>query len=88
MAELDLDLRRRKRRTPGSPTRTLFRNALKPRPRNFHKGKPARSASSAARAGMTGAALLAGRAALKLGAGRVYVGLLEQRLPSISARRS
>ena len=29
-------------------------------------------------AGMTGAALLAGRAALKLGAGRVYVGLLEE----------
>jgi NAD(P)H-hydrate repair Nnr-like enzyme with NAD(P)H-hydrate dehydratase domain len=31
-------------------------------------------------AGMTGAALLAGRAALKLGAGRVYVGLLEEKL--------
>jgi hydroxyethylthiazole kinase-like uncharacterized protein yjeF len=33
--------------------------------------------------GMTGAALLAGRAALKLGAGRVYVGLLEERAPSV-----
>jgi hydroxyethylthiazole kinase-like uncharacterized protein yjeF len=30
-------------------------------------------------AGMTGAALLAGRAALKLGAGRVYVGFLEEK---------
>jgi len=32
---------------------------------------------------MTGAALLAGRAALKLGAGRVYVGLLDQDSPGV-----
>jgi hydroxyethylthiazole kinase-like uncharacterized protein yjeF len=31
--------------------------------------------------GMSGAALLAGRAALKLGAGRVYVGMLDEVLP-------
>jgi hydroxyethylthiazole kinase-like uncharacterized protein yjeF len=33
--------------------------------------------------GMTGAALLAGRAALKLGAGRVYVGLLAEDAPAV-----
>ena len=41
---------------------------------------PARSAILGGAAGMTGAALLAGRAALKLGAGRVYVGMLEPKL--------
>jgi len=56
----------------------LFQNLLKPRPRNFHKGMAGSLAILGGAAGMTGAALLAGRAALKLGAGRVYVGLLEE----------
>jgi hydroxyethylthiazole kinase-like uncharacterized protein yjeF len=34
---------------------------------------------------MVGAAFLAGRAALKLGAGRVYVGLLDERVPAVDA---
>jgi hydroxyethylthiazole kinase-like uncharacterized protein yjeF len=58
----------------------LFRNLLKPRPRNFHKGMAGSVAILGGAAGMTGAALLAGRAALKMGAGRVYVGLLEEGL--------
>ena len=58
----------------------LFRDLLKPRPRNFHKGMAGSLAILGGAAGMTGAALLAGRAALKLGAGRVYVGLLEEEL--------
>jgi hydroxyethylthiazole kinase-like uncharacterized protein yjeF len=58
----------------------LFRNLLKPRPRNFHKGMAGSLAVLGGAAGMTGAALLAGRAALKMGAGRVYVGLLEEDL--------
>jgi ADP-dependent NAD(P)H-hydrate dehydratase / NAD(P)H-hydrate epimerase len=57
----------------------LFRNVLKPRSRNFHKGTAGSLGIVGGAAGMTGAALLAGRAALKLGAGRVYVGLLEER---------
>ncbi|HZM35562.1 MAG TPA: NAD(P)H-hydrate dehydratase [Burkholderiales bacterium] len=57
---------------------SLFREALKRRPRNFHKGQAGSLAVLGGAAGMTGAALLAGRAALKLGAGRVYVGLLDQ----------
>lgn len=57
----------------------LFAHALRPRPRNFHKGMAGSVAILGGAAGMTGAALLAGRAALKLGAGRVYVGLLDER---------
>ncbi|MEK6244856.1 MAG: NAD(P)H-hydrate dehydratase [Pseudomonadota bacterium] len=56
----------------------LFANILKPRPRNFHKGMSGSLAVIGGASGMAGAALLAARAGLKLGAGRVYVGLLEE----------
>jgi len=56
-----------------------FKGALRPRARNFHKGMAGSVAVIGGAAGMTGAALLSARAALKLGAGRVYVGLLEPR---------
>src|SRR5688572_12291811 len=56
----------------------LFREALKRRPRNFHKGQAGSLAVLGGAGGMTGAALLAGRAALKLGAGKVHVGLLDE----------
>jgi len=58
----------------------LFRNLLRPRPRNFHKGMAGSLAILGGAAGMSGAALLAGRAALKMGAGRVYVGLLDEKV--------
>lgn len=58
----------------------LFREALKPRPRNFHKGLAGSLALFGGASGMTGAVLLAARAALKLGAGRVYVGMLDPTL--------
>ena len=54
-----------------------FRGSLVPRKRNSHKGSYGSLAVIGGSAGMTGAALLAGRAGLKLGAGRVFVGLLE-----------
>jgi len=57
----------------------LFAAALKPRPQNFHKGMAGSLAVLGGAAGMAGAALLAGRAALMLGGGRVYAGLLEER---------
>jgi len=57
---------------------SLFANVLKSRPRNFHKGMAGSMAVIGGAAGMAGAALLAGRAALRLGAGRVYAGLLEE----------
>jgi hydroxyethylthiazole kinase-like uncharacterized protein yjeF len=56
----------------------LFANVLRPRPRNFHKGMAGSLAVIGGASGMAGAALLAARAALKLGAGRVYTGLLEE----------
>ena len=55
----------------------LFSGILKRRPQNFHKGMAGSLGILGGAHGMTGAALLAGRAALKLGAGRVYVGLLQ-----------
>jgi hydroxyethylthiazole kinase-like uncharacterized protein yjeF len=63
----------------------LFRGVLKRRPRNFHKGMAGSLAILGGAGGMTGAALLAGRAALKLGAGRVYVGLLDEKGPGVDA---
>jgi hydroxyethylthiazole kinase-like uncharacterized protein yjeF len=57
--------------------RTLFSNVLRPRPKNFHKGMAGSVGIIGGTEGMAGAALLAGRAALKLGAGRVYCGMLE-----------
>ena len=60
----------------------LLSHVLKRRPRNFHKGNAGSVAVIGGAAGMCGAALLAGRAALKLGAGRVYVGLLDHEAPN------
>jgi hydroxyethylthiazole kinase-like uncharacterized protein yjeF len=54
-----------------------FRACLRPRQRNSHKGSYGSLAVIGGAAGMTGAALLAARAGLKLGAGRVFVGLLQ-----------
>ncbi|HKU45950.1 MAG TPA: NAD(P)H-hydrate dehydratase [Burkholderiales bacterium] len=58
----------------------LFGGVLKARPRNFHKGMAGSLGILGGAAGMSGAALLAGRAALKLGAGKVYLGLLHEGL--------
>lgn len=56
----------------------LFRAFLAPRQRNTHKGDYGSVGIVGGAPGMAGAALLAGRAALRLGAGRVYVGMLER----------
>lgn len=55
---------------------------LKPRPRNSHKGLFGSVGILGGAPTMVGAALLAGRAALKLGAGRVYVGLMAREAPA------
>jgi len=60
-----------------------MRWVLKPRPREFHKGQAGALGILGGAGGMVGAALLAGRAALKLGAGRVYVGLLDHDAPEV-----
>ena len=78
IAGLGLEARKLVRPTGWTAAPQLFADALKPRPQNFHKGLAGSLAILGGAAGMTGAALLAGRAALKLGAGRVYVGMLEE----------
>lgn len=57
-----------------------LKNWLPPRPRDSHKGDFGNVGILGGAPGMAGAALLAGRAALRLGAGRVYIGLLDDRL--------
>ncbi len=57
--------------------RDLFQHYLHPRVKNTHKGSYGDVVVVGGAAGMSGAALMAGRAALKLGAGRVFVDLLE-----------
>ena len=56
--------------------RAAFATVLAPRARNTHKGTYGSVAIIGGAAGMAGAALLAARTALKLGAGRVLVGML------------
>lgn len=53
-----------------------FAAVCRPRPRNTHKGRFGNVAVIGGAAGMVGAALLAARGALRLGAGRVYVDTL------------
>jgi len=53
------------------------------RPRNSHKGMFGSVAVIGGASGMVGAALLAARAALKLGAGCVHAGLLADNAPSV-----
>ncbi|PKO66519.1 MAG: bifunctional ADP-dependent NAD(P)H-hydrate dehydratase/NAD(P)H-hydrate epimerase [Betaproteobacteria bacterium HGW-Betaproteobacteria-14] len=63
----------------------LFRSHLLPRRRNSHKGMMGGAGILGGAPGMVGAALLAGRAALKLGAGRVYLGLIDEAAAAVDA---
>jgi hydroxyethylthiazole kinase-like uncharacterized protein yjeF len=67
--------------------REVLAAALKPRRRNSHKGDYGSVGVIGGDHGMVGAALLAGRAALKLGAGRVYVGLIARDAPLLDAEQ-
>ena len=60
-----------------------IRQLLSPRKKNSHKGQFGNVAIIGGAEGMVGAALLAGRAALNLGAGRVFVGLVAKDAPSV-----
>lgn len=64
-------------------TRKLAQSLLPERPRNSHKGMFGTVAIIGGTTGMIGAALMAARAALKLGAGCVHVGLLAENAPGI-----
>ena len=66
---------------------SILDNALSRRPMNFHKGNAGDVAILGGARGMVGAALLAGRAALLCGAGRVHVGLLDESAPRVDPSR-
>jgi hydroxyethylthiazole kinase-like uncharacterized protein yjeF len=57
------------------------------RPKNAHKGSFGSIGILGGDTGMVGAAMLAGRAALLAGAGRVYVGLLADHAPMVDMRQ-
>lgn len=61
----------------------LLQRALPQRSLNSHKGSHGSVGIIGGAQGMVGAALLAGRAALKLGAGRVYAGLTDENAPAV-----
>jgi ADP-dependent NAD(P)H-hydrate dehydratase / NAD(P)H-hydrate epimerase len=63
--------------------RKLFSPALPPRGRDTHKGDFGSVAIIGGADGMVGAALLAARAALLSGAGRVYAALLAENAPAV-----
>jgi hydroxyethylthiazole kinase-like uncharacterized protein yjeF len=61
----------------------VLTHLLPPRPHNSHKGTYGSVGIVGGAHGMVGAALLAGRAALKCGAGRVYAGLIAGDAPLV-----
>lgn len=63
----------------------VLSHVLAPRPRNSHKGSHGSAGLIGGAHGMVGAAWLAGRAALKCGAGRVYVGQIAGNAPLVDA---
>ncbi len=62
-----------------------FRAHLRPRKHNSHKGSYGHVGVLGGAPGMVGAALLTARAALRLGGGRVHVGLLDGHAPTFDA---
>ena len=83
VAGLGLDVRAMLENKGATTAPELLRQALSPRPRNFHKGRAGSVGVLGGAHGMVGAAVLAGRAALKLGAGKVFLGLLSDHPPSV-----
>ena len=82
--DLDLDLDCSAGSAPGQVLGACTPN-LAPRLRNTHKGSHGSVGIIGGDSGMVGAALLTSRAALQLGAGRVYVGLLARDAPLLDA---
>ena len=83
LATLDLDARRSRRRRVISSPSALVAAPLLARPRNFHKGLAGSLGILGGAPGMVGAAILAGRAAIKLGAGKVFLGLVTDQPPYV-----
>jgi hydroxyethylthiazole kinase-like uncharacterized protein yjeF len=87
-AGLDLDAKITATATGRTIALALFSAQLKARPRNSHKGKNGNAGVLGGAGSMVGAALLAARAALKLGSGRVYVGLLDEGAPAFDGQQA
>lgn len=71
---------------PATITSKQVATFLKPRPKDSHKGLFGTVTVIGGAEGMLGAALLAGRASLKMGAGCVHVGLLADKMPMVDMR--
>ena len=73
--------------TPGSTPGFLLDDSVlhgvPRRPRNFHKGLAGDVGVLGGAEGMVGAALLAARAALRMGSGRVFIGFLAKHAPAV-----
>jgi hydroxyethylthiazole kinase-like uncharacterized protein yjeF len=83
VCNLDLDVTTRVTPHIWAINRKLVQMLLPPpRPANSHKGHFGSVGILGGNNGMIGAALLAGRSALYLGAGRVYLGMLAQAAPA------
>ena len=67
----------------GATTGRYLLRCMPRRPLNFHKGHAGSVAVLGGAHGMVGAAVLAGRAALKLGAGKVFLGLITDHPPYV-----
>jgi len=83
LADLGLDFALLPASKGGMSSANTLRQALPHRPLNFHKGRAGSVAVMGGAHGMVGAAVLAGRAALKLGAGKVFLGLLSDQPPQL-----
>lgn len=83
VATLDLDVERLVKATARTIGTDLFVDCLRPRAKNSHKGSHGSAGILGGAGSMVGAVFLAGRAALRLGSGRVYLGLLDRQAPAI-----
>ncbi|HRL77146.1 MAG TPA: NAD(P)H-hydrate dehydratase [Candidatus Accumulibacter phosphatis] len=83
VAPLDLDAERLTKATARTVGVDLLLDQLRPRARNSHKGSNGGAGILGGAPSMLGAVFLAGRAALRLGSGRVYLGLLDRQAPAI-----
>ena len=87
VAALDLDAEALAPDSGRCVGRDLFASHLKPRARNSHKGTNGNAGILGGAPTMVGGALLAARAALRLGSGRVYLGLLDEHAPPFDAQQ-
>jgi ADP-dependent NAD(P)H-hydrate dehydratase / NAD(P)H-hydrate epimerase len=83
LAALDLDCASLAPPAGHLVTGALLGAPLLARPRNFHKGQAGSLGILGGADGMVGAAILAGRAAMKLGAGKVFLGLVTDHPPCV-----